>query len=72
MPKFSGGMVQMYRFFDLEGKPGVRPYKRVRSRLTKADATKMANTARRKGYKARVVKEADGWVVFVHPVKDRK
>ena len=66
------GMVNMYRFFDLHIKPGVRPYKRVRSRLTKAEATKIANTARHKGYKARVVKEADGWVAFVHPVKDRR
>ncbi len=59
------GMVNMYRYFDQAGVPGVRPYKRMHSRMTKAEATKFAVSCRKHGNKVRVIKEADGYVTFV-------
>lgn len=56
--------VHMYRFFDQTIKPGVRPYKRMFDKLSKYQAQSVARNARRKGNLARIVKEADGYVVF--------
>lgn len=57
--------VNVYRFFDQEVVPGIRPYKRIKQKLTKTEAKSLADKARRAGAKARVVKEADGYVLFV-------
>jgi len=57
--------VNMYRFFDLAGKPGVRPYKRMFDKLSKYEAARIADNTRRKGNLARIVKEADGYTIFV-------
>ena len=57
--------VQMYRFFDLPGKLGVRPYVRLTKTIPKAQANSIAKSYRKTHGGARVIKAAGGWVVFV-------
>lgn len=53
-------VVNMYRYFDGSS----APYKLVKYQLSKSDANRKAEDARRVGGKARVVKMADGYAVY--------
>jgi len=53
-------MINMFNYFG-----GTKIYKRVWGWSSKAKAQEIAKLARSKGNLARIVKEADGWVVFV-------
>lgn len=57
--------MNVYNYFNQTIRPGVRPYKRISNGLSKREAQIAAKSERQIGNKARVVREADGYVLWV-------